>query len=319
MTINPIIPIWLMLIICAGLLLLKRRGALSYVRQIIAVVLIFVINLRPMVQSDNVTTNVNKLDVYVLFVVDDTISMLARDYDGDTERLEAVKNDCHKIIDGLDAAKFAFITFNNDASLVMPFSDDADYAASVLDTINPIDYMYASGSSMNVCRELMTNTLKRASDRGDGKIVVFFISDGENTNGDSLESFADAGKYIDGGAVMGYGTDEGGEMYVTSYYTDEEEVVKDTSKYPYGEPAVSKIDEDNLKQIAQDLTVDYVNMNRENADDLAAYVRDLADSTEETSVEHGYVDIYYIFAGLLMVMMVWELWLMRRNMGWLRK
>ncbi len=49
-------------------------------------------------------------------------------------------------------------------------------------------------------------------------------------------------------------------MYVKSYYDDRKELLEDTSDYPY-KPAVSKIDEDNLKKIADDLGVDYINMN----------------------------------------------------------
>lgn len=304
MTINPIIPIWLMLIICAGLLLLKRRGACAYIRQIIAVILIFAINLRPMIPSGKVETEVSKLDTYVLFVVDDTISMLARDYDGDTERLTAVKNDCHEIIDELDGARFAFITFNNSASLIMPYSDNSDYADSVLDSISPVEYQYASGSSMNVCVDVMTDTLKRAHDKGDGRVVVFFISDGENTSGDKLTSFAGAADYVDGGAVLGYGTKAGGKMYVTSEYSDEERVVTDSSSYPYDEPAISKIDEDTLKSVADDLSVKYINMNNSDTDDIVADVLELSSADGEVETRQGYVDIYYIFAGLLVALLV---------------
>ena len=104
MRIDPIIPIWLMLILCVGMAFLKRRKRSAYIRQIAAIILIFLINLRIMVPSSNVETSVRKLDTYVLFVVDDTISMLAQDYAGDTERLTAVKKDCEHIVDEMDGA-----------------------------------------------------------------------------------------------------------------------------------------------------------------------------------------------------------------------
>ena len=52
-------------------------------------------------------------------------------------------------------------------------------------------------------------------------MAVFFITDGEITNNDSLESFSKASKYIDYGAVLGYGTKEGGKMYPKSDYNTE--------------------------------------------------------------------------------------------------
>ena len=137
MRIDPIIPIWLMLILCVGMAFLKRRKRSAYIRQIAAIILIFLINLRIMVPSSNVETSVRKLDTYVLFVVDDTISMLAQDYAGDTERLTAVKKDCEHIVDEMDGAKFAVITFNNSANLISPYSDDSNFAKSVLDSIYP--------------------------------------------------------------------------------------------------------------------------------------------------------------------------------------
>ena len=56
---------------------------------------------------------------------------------------------------------------------------------------------------MNVCIDVMTDTLKRAKEKNDGNVVVFFISDGEITNDDRLKSFDGAKKYIDGGRSVG--------------------------------------------------------------------------------------------------------------------
>lgn len=312
MTINPIIPIWLMLIVCVGLLFLRRKNKYARIRQVIAVVLIFLINLRIMVPGGETYVNTEELDTYVLFVVDNTISMVARDYDGDTERLTAVKDDCKAIIEELEGAKFAVMDFNNEANLLSPYSDNADYAENVINSIYPLSELYARGSSMNVCIDKMTSTLKRAAEKGDGKVVVFFISDGEITNNDTLESFDGMKKYIDGGAVLGYGTKEGGNMYVQSYYSSEPDVLMDYSSYPY-EPAVSKIDETNLKKIADDLSVEYINMNDGNADSIAKSIRSMSGTSDRTTRQVGYTDIYYVFAGLLAAVIIWEFMDIRRR------
>lgn len=313
MRINPIIPIWLMAILCVGMLFLKRRNMRAYIRQIIAVVLIFLINLRIMVPSANVSTNTQTLDTYVLFVVDDTISMLARDYDGDTERLTAVKNDCSHIIEQLDGAKFAVISFNNNANLVAPYTDNSEYANDVIDSLYPLDSLYARGTSMNVCLDVMTDTLKRAREKADGSVVVFFISDGEITNEDKLESFKAAAKYVDGGAVLGYGTKDGGNMYVKSYYTDQEELLEDTSGYPR-KPAVSKIDEKNLKSIADDLGISYINMNDStNVDPVIKKIQREVTGDSKTGKVKGFVDIYYIFAAMLAALLVLDFVDIRRK------
>lgn len=310
MKIDPILPIWLMSILCIGMLFLKRRNRMAFIRQIIAIVLIFLIDLRIMIPSANVPSDTQTLNTYVLFVVDDTISMLARDYDGKEERLTAVKADCKHIIDELDGAKFAVISFNNNADLVAPYTDNSEYAQDVIDSLYPLDSLYARGSSMNVCIDVMTDTLKRAREKADGNVVVFFISDGEITNEEKLNSFKKASKYVDGGAVLGYGTSKGGNMYVKSYYTDQEEILEDNSSYPT-KPAVSKIDEKNLNSIADDLGIQYINMNdgQQLVDPVVKKVEKEA-GRESTAGKDGnvkgYVDIYYIFAALLILVMIFD-------------
>ncbi len=315
MRIDPIIPIWVMAILCIAMLLFWRNNWKAYARQIVAVILIFCMNLRIMVPSDNVTATTQELDTYVLFVVDDTLSMLARDYDGDTERLTAVKNDCEKIIDKMDGAKFAVISFNNNANLVAPYTDNSDYAKSVIESLYPLESLYAKGSSLNICKDVMIDTLKRAHEKGDGNVIVFFISDGEITSSDSrLESFGEASKYVDGGAVLGYGTEKGGRMYVKSYYNDQEEVLQDTSSYPYKD-AVSKIDEKNLKQIAGDIGVKYINMN-DGQSRLEDVVNDAVKNSGGDSASRqvsGYVDIYYIFVAAFAGLMIYEFWSVRKK------
>lgn len=313
MKIDPIIPIWLMSILCVGMICLKKRSKIAYIRQIIAIVLVFLINLRIMVPSNNVSSSSQTLDTYVLFVVDDTISMLARDYDGDTERLTAVKKDCSDIIDELDGAKFAVISFNNNANLVSPFTNNSQYAKDVIGSLYPIEEMYAEGTSMNVSIDMMTDTLKRAREKADGNVVVFFISDGEITNEEKLKPFKSAAKYVDGGAVLGYGTSEGGNMYVKSYYTDREELLEDTSSYPR-KPAVSVIDEKNLKSIASDIGVKYINMNDStNIDSTISKIKKESVSESKDGKVTGYADIYYIFAAMLVVVMMWEFVDIRRK------
>lgn len=313
MKIDPIIPIWLMSILCVGMICLKKRSKIAYIRQIIAIVLVFLINLRIMVPSNNVSSSSQTLDTYVLFVVDDTISMLARDYDGDTERLTAVKKDCSDIIDELDGAKFAVISFNNNANLVSPFTNNSQYAKDVIGSLYPIEEMYAEGTSMNVSIDMMTDTLKRAREKADGNVAVFFISDGEITNEEKLKSFKSAAKYVDGGAVLGYGTSEGGNMYVKSYYTDREELLEDTSSY-LRKPAVSVIDEKNLKSIASDIGVKYINMNDStNIDSTISKIKKESVSESKDGKVTGYVDIYYIFAAMLVVVMMWEFVDIRRK------
>jgi Ca-activated chloride channel family protein len=78
--------------------------------------------------------------------------------------------------------------------------------------------------------------------------VVFFMSDGEITDGSELTSFQPLAELTDGGAVLGYGTEKGATMSV-GYTLRDPNTMQD---------AVSCMDEGNLKQIAGDLNVEYI-------------------------------------------------------------
>ena len=74
---EPILPVWFMVILCIGLIAIKRKGIVPFIRQILIVVLLFVINLRPMIMTDDVKVVKQKLNCYCIICIDDTLSMLA--------------------------------------------------------------------------------------------------------------------------------------------------------------------------------------------------------------------------------------------------
>lgn len=312
MILNPIIPIWLMTIICIGLLLLKRKGVWPYIRQIVIVILIFVINLRIMLPGEAVNVQEQEMNVHVLFVIDDTISMLAEDYDGKRTRLEGVKEDCQYIVDELPGARFSVISFHNTANLLSPFTNNAEYVKSTIESIYPLDDLYARGSSMNVAKDVMLHTLQDIKEKRDTKVVLFFISDGEVTDGSNLESFEEVAQYVSNGAVLGYGTETGGNMHVKNY-DDELVLVEDESGYD-NKPAVSKIDEVNLKKLAKDFGIEYVNGNQGKSLDSiindvknsAEVIKKSSDEKKESNQVETATDIYYFFVIPLLILLLFE-------------
>lgn len=306
MIINPIIPIWLMAIICIALVICKRKGKFAYIRQIIMIILLFMINLRMMIPTD-VEVSTKRIDANVFFVIDNTISMAANDCADGTTRMDALKADCNNITGSLSGARFSLITFANISKLVFPLTESTSFVNSCIKGIGVTDELYAKGSSMNICKDMLVELVKAAHEKNTGKVIVFFISDGEITNGDTLDSFKEAAKYIDGGAVLGYGTSKGGNMYIKDYFSDDLVVIEDKSEYPY-EKAVSKIDEENLKAIAKDMDIEYINMTAENTLDTVIdnIKKDTASLGDEDSRLDGYKDIYFIFMIPLVGMLVYE-------------
>ncbi len=230
MIINPIIPIWLMSIICIVSIIIiiynkqikdiisnntrttrQKKMLKIYIInlciKICIIILLFIINLRFMLPNgENMELN---SDLNVLFVIDTSVSMRALDYNGNKERFEGVVNDCCYIIDKLANSKFSIITFGDTAQKLIPFTTDSDMVQAELKAINLENDFYAKGSSMNIANDILEKTLKEEKERqnGNSKFVVFFITDGEITKeGETLKSFANINPYISNGAVLGYGT-----------------------------------------------------------------------------------------------------------------
>lgn len=346
MIVNPIIPIWLMTIICVILIILiiyskqlkekitnkqnneKTIRQKNLIKQYIInasikasiVVLLFIINLRFMIPNGE-TMAINS-DLSVLFVIDTSISMRALDYNGNKERFEGVINDCCYIVDELSSCKFSIITFGDEARKVIPFTTDTDMVQAELKAINLEDDYYAKGSSMNLVKNTLEQTLKEEKQRqnGNSKFVIFFVSDGEITKeGEVLESFSNIEQYTSNGAVMGYGTSAGGKMVSRAYADDT------NSDYYYlyyyddnynRVAAISKLDETNLKKIASDIGIDYIQMSKTSninykLSDIKQQISNSQTTEEKIS---SYKDIYYYFAVPLVILLIVDFIVQKRRM-----
>ena len=309
MKLFPIIPIWIMLIICISLIIyiiIKKRDLL----QILIIILLFVINLRIMIPSNNSKTIKNDLDI--LFVIDNTISMNALDYNGSNTRLSGVKEACNYIIDELNGSRFSVITFDNTSRIVTPYTYDANITREAISIMTPINELYAKGSSIDVSLDSIMYSLKNSKKKNDNNRIIFFISDGENTSNNSIKSFKSISKYISDGAVLGYGTKKGGYMKDESEYATNEYIM-DYTDTNFGK-AISKIDEKNLKEIANDMDVDYIHItNSNNINSKIKQIKNKTKSTLESNDKSSYDDIYYIFVIPLLILLFIEFDRFRRR------
>ena len=316
MSIRPIFPVFILIIILAALMgatayiLFRNKNNLkdkifSMVRLGIIYILLFVIGLRPVTVKTDYEFAMKNLDVMI--VVDTTISMWARDYDGSNERMKGVVADIKGITKALAGSNFALVTFDDKAKVLSPFTQDFEYVNDLADTLKSPDSMYASGSDMSIPYHDMQALLLSSSKKEGRKTVVFFMSDGEITNNKELMSYAELAEYIDGGAVLGYGSASGGKM-------------KDESGYIYDyqtrQDALSKIDEDNLKKLAEDMGIEYMNLNN-GASSLTGLVQLIKDGSaiviEKGDGAEVYEDTYYYYAIALVVMLLFELFFVIRR------
>ena len=308
---NPIIPVPVMLIFCVVLLVFKRRGVTPYIRQIIAVILLFIVNLRPMYPSDNITVKTSKLDLKVVVVIDDTISMLGDDQPGYDTRIDKVREDVRYIVENLPGAKFSIIAFNNNVHVLTPFTDSVPYIYNALDSIYPLSPTYATGTNISSCVGTLEDVLDDANSEEEAsqEVVLFFLSDGENTDNNRMRSFTRLADYLSGGAVMGYGTERGGHM---SYYSQLQGT--NVTVMDGGAEAVTRINEDNLESIALDMDIQYINMSGNSGlESVVQGIQEMHEAEPEDDTRQGYVDIYYFFMVPLAILVAYEFISLKRR------
>jgi Ca-activated chloride channel family protein len=270
MILDPVLPGWLLAVLSlllaafAAWRLLRSRNArerLAWVLRIAAVVLLLVIALRPVLPADSVRRAQTSGGLEVYLAVDTTSSMAAEDWAGDSPRLDGVKADIEEIASSLEGASFSLITFDAEAVQRVPLTSDASALLSASGVLSQEITYYSRGSSIDEPVAMLADVLADAEKENPGQDrVLFYLGDGEQTAAAEPGSFDSLAPLITGGAVLGYGTAEGGRMREFSGYIDPEAASPFIQDYSTGVPtdALSRIDEDNLGAIADKLGVAYV-------------------------------------------------------------
>lgn len=341
---NPIFPLIVIIpvivLVFIGLFIGTVRSHAGTIKKIIETVItvlicicIYVINLRIMVPSSQATVQVPSLNV--LFVMDSTISMWAEDYDGNEARIDGAVEACNYIMDEFTGSSFALITFDHEAQVKIPLTPDRESITDALDYLYEPSMYVAKGSDMNSPVDEMSRILTHMKDKyEDRETIVFFFSDGEETYDDSKKtdkddsndddsedkeddkddessdnrysSYAKLIGLVDGGAVVGIGSEDGTTMQDGDGY--------DIYDPETGDLAVTCIGEESLESIASKTGLEYIHM--EEVDDLedvvdhviedATYEAELRDDVENKE------DTYYYILPVLMILLVSELMMFRK-------
>lgn len=306
---QPIIPTGVMLALLLVILIplwigvIRKKGLRRHIPHAVLVtgilICLFLINSRPMVEERKSDAEAKNVDV--LFVIDDTMSMYAEDGPGGKSRMDGAREICRKVIQDLDGANFAVIKFNNNSQIMAPFTQDEDSVIDAIDAIEAPSPGYARGTSLNTPHDDMLKLLESSAKKKDRMAAVYYLSDGEITDGSDLRDFSDLAPYIDNGVVIGLGSSDGARVPQTDggYAWD----------YDTGDYAVSKMDETTLNSLASSLGVDYVHAV---GTESVSYINQDILRTAETAIESSdkfvvYNDRYYIYTGPMLILLAVEL------------
>lgn len=298
----------------------KDGSEISWIRRLLMVVMVGAIGMTPTIREEGVELTTNT-EVYI--VVDRTGSMAAEEYNGTQQRLEGVKADINALVEAFAGGRFTIIAWDSTSTTELPFTTDGRAVGTWAETLHQETSYYSAGSAVDRPLQALQRSLERGMEQNPQNVrLVFFFSDGENTDGDSTtdtgstDGYSALADFVDGGAVLGYGTEEGGQMLqyglsqLTSYIIDP----------ATGEPAISRIDEENLNAIATNLGIDYMHRTAPSSfEDFAAGidVQEIA-AADERTLSQIYRDVYWPFAWALGLLIAWEAYhqvLLLRQMG----
>ncbi|QDE33418.1 VWA domain-containing protein [Microbacterium foliorum] len=310
MIFQPVLNVFLLALLCAPVAALavialtkaKGRDKALWAMRLVMLLACFVMFLRPGIPGG--ATETLATDTDIVLVVDTTASIVAEDWNGDEPRLDGVRADVQTIVDEYPGARFALITFDASADLRMPLTTDTTALVSSLEVLRPEVTSQSRGSSIGIANQLLADTLSNAAEASpDRSRMVFYFGDGEQTVTSPPEPFDGSERLTDAGAVLGYGTAEGGPMKLNTGSVD-----GSSSGYIeyQGANALSVIDEANLEAIAADLGVDYQHRTAD-----AELTLPEAPSTTTSYAESGTVgnvtELYWIAALVVVALLGVEL------------
>lgn len=293
-----------LLAVCAFFAVCRRHDRGSWLLRGLMVLAVLGVLVRPGVGTAE--SQARASDIEMLVVVDRTTSMVAEDHDGGQPRIDGVRRDLRALAESLPGARFSLITFGRIVRTELPFTSDVESFTTAIETLRIEGQFDGDGSSVDKPLEDVLATLERAREQHpDRRRVVVFVSDGENTTSEGEQaSFAPVADLSDGGLVLGYGTEEGGRMRIDE---GRDSFVYDSEA---GGEARSRIDEENLEQIAGEMDVDY--LHRTGPGGLDAWADSLeAEYTPDGREARAAHELYWVFALLLFALALLEL-----RIGW---
>lgn len=320
--IHPALLVIIVLVAAAFVVVSARRSVrtslMDVIRRSLIVVMVAVMGAGPSIPGKAVEVT-SSIEVY--YVIDRTGSMGAEDWDGDNPRIDGVRSDVGILMNSLTGSRFSILSWDSNVHVGMPLTTDASAVQSYMATFTQELSSSSQGSSPHRPAQELAKLLKKNKERHPNNIrAVFIFSDGETSNEGhwstapmGSESDWDAVKpYVDGGLVIGYGTEEGGKMKIQRLAGAEEQSGSDGyihDKSQPGDPvAISHIDEAALNNIASRLGIDYVHSPDKAA--IESHAQSLLERAttiaEERNMRSTYRYIIWPVALILGGLLAWE-------------
>lgn len=258
---------------------------------------IAVANLRQPGSTDNIT----RKGIDVVIALDVSRSMLATDLS--PSRLERAKQMVLKLMDQMPDDRVALVLFAGKAYMQMPLTVDHAAAAIFVSSASP-DAITAQGTDFSEA----LNMSERAFNTKEGRFKsVVLVSDGEDHDEESLKTADDLAQQGVMVCTVGIGSPEGSQI--------PDSATNDYKRDAMGNIVIAKLNEDELRQIAQKTNGVYVHF--ESSDQTISELMKQLSQVEKKAFTDvsllNYRSYYTWFAGLMFLLLVLEFILPERE------
>jgi Ca-activated chloride channel family protein len=253
---------------------------------------------------------VKRQGVDIVFAVDVSKSMLAEDVA--PNRLEKSKQLVTQIINNLASDRVGIIAYAGKAFPQLPITTDYASAKMFLNNMNT-DMLSSQGTAINEAIELAKTYYDNEEQTNR---VLIIISDGEDHSevaSNIAEEASDEGIRI---FTIGVGDVKGGRIPIKR-----NGVLLNYKKDNQGETVITKLNEETLKDIAEEANGAYINGN--NTADVIKEIKDILNTMDKTEFESkefaDFKDQFQWFLGFGFFFFFLDIFFLERKTGWLKR
>ncbi|MEL0643600.1 MULTISPECIES: VWA domain-containing protein [unclassified Olleya] len=253
---------------------------------------------------------VKREGVDIVFAVDVSKSMLAEDIK--PNRLEKSQQLVSKIIDKLGSDRVGIIAYAGKAFPQLPITTDYSAAKMFLQNLNT-DMLSSQGTAINEAINLAKTYYD--DDQQTNRVLVI-LSDGEDHSEAAVQVAEEASKEGIKIFTIGVGDVNGGPIPLRR-----NGVLLNYKKDKQGETVITKLDEDTLKNIANQANGTYIN--GAITDKVVNQMTDILNKMDKTEFEAKQVanfeSRFQWFLGLAILLLFIDIFLLERKTAWLKK
>lgn len=291
--------------------------ATACVRRTLICLLASVMVLTPATVSTTTSRAIRGTDVMV--AVDVTGSMAVKDaeYGSQTaiSRLDAAKRIINDVTEAYPDSSYAALRFGASGTLDLPLTPDSSAIGAWADSLATEPTSASAGSSLDAPLDQLMLSLKSIRDQHpDDTVILYLITDGEQTSATARRSYSVLRRYVDDAFTIGVGSAKGGNIPNQSAPTQTsantaagDGWVIDPST---GKPGVSKLDEKTLESIADELGGTYRHVDATHTLTTSAVSSKAAGQwrlAETPKRRTRIIPLVWPFAAVALLLLIWEL------------